>query len=65
MSPSLHGVALTWYEYFNGRDHIYFMIGVSLLAGLGGSTTVDFLLQVFRRSITGIQVNLDQDDEEK
>jgi hypothetical protein len=40
------GVAAVWWEYYGGSTHPWFMIGVSTLAGLGGTSMVDFGLQI-------------------
>lgn len=38
-------IGLLWFNYFGGQDNIYFLIGVSGLAGLGGTTLLDFVVQ--------------------
>lgn len=35
------GVAMIWYNYYGGAQHPWFMLGVSLLAGLGGASLID------------------------
>jgi hypothetical protein len=55
-------IALVWYKKF--QDNIYFLIGVCVLAGLGGATLVDFMVAAFKSggvSIGGIRVGLDTD----
>jgi hypothetical protein len=42
-------LALLWYHKF--QDNIYFLIGICVLAGLGGATMVDFVLQIFKSGI--------------
>lgn len=37
------GIALVWYTKF--QDNIYFLIGVCVLAGLGGVTVIDFVIE--------------------
>ena len=49
-------IGLIWYNYFNGQDNLYFLVGVSGLAGLGGTTLLDFLLQVVAQG--GIHVTI-------
>jgi len=39
------GVAMVWYECYGGKAHPWFVMGISLLAGLGGTTLLDFCLQ--------------------
>jgi len=38
-------IGLLWFNYFGGQNNIYFLIGVSGLAGLGGTTLLDFIVQ--------------------
>lgn len=42
------GISLLWYTKF--RDNIYFLVGVCVLAGLGGMTTVDMVLAQIRKN---------------
>jgi hypothetical protein len=37
------GIATLWYTKF--QDNIYFLIGICILAGLGGATLVEFVVQ--------------------
>jgi uncharacterized membrane-anchored protein len=50
-------IALLWYVKF--QDNIYFLIGICILAGLGGATLVDFFIQAFKQggiSVGGIMI---------
>jgi CHASE2 domain-containing sensor protein len=47
-------LALLWYHKF--QDNIYFLIGICVLAGLGGATMVDFVLQMFKAGGLSISV---------
>lgn len=38
-------IGLLWFNYFGGQNNIFFLIGVSGLAGLGGTTLLDFIVQ--------------------
>ena len=49
-------IAFLWYTYFDGQDNVWFLMGVSLLAGLGGVSLLDFLLMVIKRGGIDIQV---------
>jgi hypothetical protein len=42
-------VGLLWYTKF--QDNIYFLVGVCTLAGLGGATTIDFALSMFKSAL--------------
>lgn len=47
-------IALLWYTKF--QDNIYFLIGVCVIAGLGGMTTIDFVLAAIQRG--GLSIKL-------
>src|SRR5687768_16849941 len=52
-------IALVWYHKF--QDNIYFLIGICVLAGLGGATLVDFVVASFKAggiSIGGLKVGM-------
>jgi len=51
------GISLLWYTKF--QDNIYFLIGICVLAGLGGMTTVDFVLTAIRKGGFSIKVGND------
>lgn len=55
------GVAMLWYHFYGGSAYPWFMLGVSLLAGLGGASLVDFFYQVvqdgFRNYINAVATN--------
>ncbi len=51
------GISLLWYTKF--QENIYFLIGICVLAGLGGMTTVDFVLSAIRKG--GFSVKLGND----
>lgn len=55
-------IALMWYNVFAGRENLYFLLGVSGLAGIGGVTVVDFIVQVFKRG--GLNVRIEPKDGE-
>lgn len=56
-------IGLVWYQYFSGQDNIYFLIGVSGLAGLGGTTLLDFVLQVISKG--GVNIFITPIDDPK
>lgn len=39
-------LALLWYKKY--QDNVYFLIGMCILAGLGGATMVDFVVNLFQ-----------------
>lgn len=57
-------IGLIWYNWFDGeRQNHFFLIGVSGLAGLGGMSVLDFIVQVISRG--GLKVTIspaDKDD---
>lgn len=52
-------LALLWYHKF--QDNVYFLIGICVLAGLGGATMVDFILQAFKAGGLSISVGAKDD----
>ena len=44
-------IALMWWKYYSGDGNEYFLVGVSTLAGLGGASVTDFLVQALKRQI--------------
>lgn len=56
-------IALVWYHKF--QDNIYFLIGICVLAGLGGATMVEFIVAAFKSgglSIGGVKIGFDKED---
>jgi hypothetical protein len=51
LSSGLMGltIALLWYNYFEGKQNIYFLLGLCGLAGLGGVTVIDFILKIAKK----------------
>lgn len=41
-------IALLWFTKY--QDNIYFLIGMCVLAGLGGATMIDFVIQAVKTS---------------
>jgi len=41
------GIMLVWWDWLDGR-YVWFMMGVSLLAGLGGVNMIEFALQLIQ-----------------
>ena len=56
------GIALLWYNYFDGQKNVHFLLGVSLFAGIGGVTLLDFIIQVFKNG--GINITISPNDGE-
>ena len=48
-------IGLVCYKYFE-NDNIYLLIGCSGLAGLGGTTVLDFMVQVLAKG--GVSINI-------
>lgn len=51
-------ISLLWYTKF--QENVYFLVGVCVLAGLGGMTTVNLALTLFRK-----QAGLSEEEEKK
>lgn len=56
-------IALLWYNYFDGQGNVYFLLGVSGLAGIGGTTVVDFLIQVLKTGGVNISIGIGEEDD--
>jgi len=54
-------IALLWYNLFEGQGNIYFLLGISGLAGIGGTTVLDFVIQVIKKG--GLTINIVPGDE--
>lgn len=55
-------IFLIGYRMFN--DNIPYLIGMSLLSGIGGATLLDFALQLVKRGL-GIRISIDQSQQKK
>lgn len=55
-------IALLWYNYFDGNGNIYFLLGVSGLAGVGGTTVLDFIVQAFKQG--GVHITITPGEEQ-
>ena len=53
-------IALLWYNFFDGKGNVFFLLGVSGLAGIGGTTAIDFLIQVIKKG--GVQITITPQD---
>lgn len=54
-------IALLWYNYFSDQGNIYFLLGVSALAGVGGTTVIDFMVQALLKMMSGgLNISLGQ-----
>ncbi len=54
-------IGLLWYTWF-APDNMFFLIGVSGLAGLGGSTAIDIVLKLLKSG--GINIVVKPNDED-
>jgi len=43
-------IGMFWWDQY-GVDNVWFLMGVSLLAGLGGTTALDFILEALKGKI--------------
>jgi hypothetical protein len=55
-------IGLLWYNYF-APGNLYFLIGVSGLAGLGGTTLLDVVVNVISKGGVNIMFTPQGDDE--
>jgi hypothetical protein len=62
-------VCLLWYNFFDGQDNIFFLLGISGLAGIGGANVLDILRLLWQgKLVISIKKKQDvgpDDDEEK
>jgi CHASE2 domain-containing sensor protein len=49
-------IGLLWYNYFDGQGNIPFLLGISAMAGIGGTTLADFVIQFMRRG--GLDISI-------
>ena len=56
-------IALLWYNFFDGKGNLHFLLGVSGLAGIGGTTVVDFVIQVIKKG--GVHISINPGDQPK
>lgn len=57
-------IALIWYTHFKGsEENIYFMIGLCVLSGLGGTTAIDFIVTLCKRNGVTIIVSANHDSD--
>lgn len=56
-------VALAWYEYYDGKDNIAFLLAISGLAGIGGATALD-LIRLFFAGKLHITLNAQSEEDD-
>lgn len=54
-------IALCWYNWFDGDGNTYFLLGISGLAGIGGTTVIDFILQAVKKGGINIVITAGED----
>ncbi len=57
------GISLLWYAKF--QDNVYFLVGLCVVAGLGGMTTVDLVIAAARRGILGTKLGTENNEQGK
>lgn len=58
-------IGLTWFNYFNEQGNIFFLLAVSGLAGIGGTTVMDLLIQMFKAGGVNITISPKTPKEDK
>lgn len=56
-------IALLWYNHFEGLGNVYFLLGISGLAGIGGVSFVDLIIKVAKRG--GLQITISPAEEDE
>jgi hypothetical protein len=54
---------LAWYEYYDGKDNIAFLLAISGLAGIGGATALD-LIRLFFAGKLHITLNAQSEEDD-
>ena len=55
-------IGLLWFNYFNGSDNIYFLVGISGLAGIGSVSILELVAQIIAGN-AGVQINFRKAEE--
>lgn len=55
-------IALLWWNKF-GHDNLYFLVGVSGLAGIGGASVIDLAVQWYAQKFFGASPNQPKGDD--
>jgi hypothetical protein len=63
LNSGLLGLAISLLWYTQYQDNLYFLIGVCLVAGLSGMTSMEFLFDFIKKN--GINITLEKKDEKK
>ena len=53
-------IALTWYQNYRQAENVFGLLGVCVLAGMGGSTLTDFIVSVLGGA--GVQIIITQNN---
>jgi hypothetical protein len=56
-------IALIWYQHYRKSENVYGLIGICVLAGMGGSTVTDILWSVL--SGAGIKVTITHEEDRR
>jgi hypothetical protein len=57
-------IALIWYNKYQSEGNIYFLLGVSVLVGLGGVSVADLAMQVMRHGGFNLSIGSKEKDKE-
>ena len=49
-----------WSEFIVTKDQLWLLMGISLMAGVGGVTVLDFVIQLFKKG--GLHITIGGDD---
>ncbi len=62
LNSGLLGLAVSLLWYMKLHDDVYFLVGLCVLAGLGGNVTLDFALALLRKGGLTIKLGEEQPD---
>ncbi len=64
LNSGLVGLAVSLMWYAKMKDDVFFLVGVAAVAGLGGMTTVDFVVAALKRGGLNVSFGTEKKDEQ-
>lgn len=57
-------IALLWYNKFRDDGNIYFVLGISGLAGIGGASAIDLIVAILKKGGVNIIIKPKKEEDE-
>jgi hypothetical protein len=54
-------ISLIWYQHYRKSENVYGLIGICVMAGMGGSTVTDILWSILSGAGIKVTINHEQD----